>query len=50
MLVPGLIHAKYCPIGAAVLEKNVFKHFLIYHHVKVYAPNAGPYMNLRTAF
>jgi len=37
------------PFGAADLEK-IFKHFLIYHYVKVKAPGAGPYMTLLTSF
>jgi len=37
------------PFGAAVLEK-IFKHFPIYHYVKVYAPGTEPYMTLGTSF
>jgi len=35
--------------GAAVLEKKIFKHFLINHYVKVQVPGAGPYMTLGTS-
>jgi len=28
--------------GAVVLEK-IFKHFPIYHYLKVYAPGVGPF-------
>jgi len=38
------------PFGAAVLEKKIFKHFPIYHYVKVYASGAGPFVTLGTSF
>jgi len=28
-----MIHANIVPFGAAVLEKNILKNFLIYHYV-----------------
>jgi len=36
--------------GAAVHEKKVFKHFPIYHNVKVQALGVGPFVTPGTSF
>jgi len=34
IFVLGMLYANYCSFGVAILEKNIFKHFPIYHYVK----------------